>query len=76
MSLDNNFGSHLSNPKTEKAFREAKKKMSYHTKEEYAKMIVEDDAIVEAITKAKSRKDAENVVFNVLSKYDMMKILR
>jgi hypothetical protein len=50
--------------------------MSYHTQDEYSKMILEDDAIIEAITKAKTKKDCENVVFNILSKYDMMRILR
>ena len=53
-----------------------KAKEMVKTKEEYAQMILEDEAIVEQFVHAQDFDDYANIVENILGKYEMLKILR
>ena len=57
----------------EKAAREDPE--SYPNIDTFSEWILEDVAIVEQIKKANSKKAYQNLVANILSKYEMMKIL-
>ena len=48
----------------------------HKTKQDYAKMILEDDAILEAFEYADSEENYEKLIENILAKYEMLRILR
>jgi hypothetical protein len=50
--------------------------MSYKTKQEYAKSILKDEAILEQFKHSKNISDYEKVTENIIAKYEMMKVLR